>query len=88
MHGVVTQVNEGLMGPKILDLLAQSVIVQGVVTIGWGITTSILLIQRAPIDDKWWIVGTALIAFWFGGKAVMVAQATLEKAKTSNDKST
>lgn len=69
---------------KFLDLIQQSVIIQGLTTLIWFIVTGILLVTKEPVDDKWWIIGTAILAFWFGGKAVLMAQSTLDKAKDKN----
>lgn len=69
------------MGAKFLDLLQQSVVIQGSVTLLWFLVTGWLLVHQTPIDDKWWGFGIALIAFWFGGKSVMMFQHSLRKVQ-------
>jgi hypothetical protein len=72
---------------RFLDLLQQSVIIQGVTTVIWFVVTGILLIQKIPVDQQWYLFGIAIMAFWFGGKAVIMAQNTMRK-KVEYDKLT
>ncbi len=62
------------MSNKLLDLIQQSVIVQGVLTLGVvALWCTMLFIGKAVPDSLNQIVGL-VVGFYFGGKAVLGAQ--------------
>lgn len=62
------------MGNKFLDLLQQSVITQGILTIGVTGTWLYLHIAGQPVPPELNQIVGLVVGFYFGGKAVLQAQ--------------
>lgn len=62
------------MGNKIVDLIQQSVIVQGVLTLGVVGTWLYLHVAGQPVPPELNQIVGLVVGFYFGGKAVLQAQ--------------
>ena len=62
------------MSNKLLDLIQQSVIVQGVLTLGVVGTWLYLHIAAQPVPPELNQIVGLVVGFYFGGKAVLQAQ--------------
>jgi hypothetical protein len=63
-----------IIGNKLLDLIGQSVIVQGVLTLGVVGTWGYLMVAGKPIPPELNQIVGLVVGFYFGGKAVLQAQ--------------
>lgn len=60
---------EESMTSKFWDLLEQSVILQGTITILLILTTCFLWVTGRPVPGELWTANTFVLAFFFGAKA-------------------
>ncbi len=62
------------MSNKLLDLIQQSVIVQGVLTLGVVALWCTMLFLGKPVPDSLNQIVGLVVGFYFGGKAILGAQ--------------
>lgn len=69
------------LGERIIELFAQSVIVQGVLTIGVTAVVCYLAIAGSTVPEELWTLLGLAWGFYFGTKAQMAVSAQSKKYK-------
>lgn len=73
------------MGQKFIDLLASSVIVQGLISLLFVGTFCYQEVAYRSVDTDLKIVTVGIVAFWLGGKFVLGSQHLKSMLRTTNE---